>query len=159
MSRPRKRARRIDADASVSVTSMMDMFTILLIYLLYFYDPNANTPNLELPSSSQKAESMDGDSLVVALDGVYLGSDILLSMTNGEIPKNVDTAPVLEALQDAIQSRNQANGVSNTGQEPALILTIRCDRRIPYQSLGPILQVAGQAGYESYRFVVLHDAG
>jgi biopolymer transport protein ExbD len=146
--RRKSRLKRIESDASLTVTSMMDMFTILLIYLLYFFDPNPTDSVFQLPESSQKQEEIKNKDLFISMEEIQLNGKSLLLLSGGKLPQNADLTPIIEALE---KNRSLENSSS--------MLTIQCDKRIPYASLGPILQAAGQAGYESYRFVVINSPG
>lgn len=144
------RRKRISAEFGVSVTSMMDMFTILLIYLLYFFDPsNDPAKDLQLPTSNATETQAAGMDLVIGLDGVSLGETQILQLSNGSFVGTSDVGPVLDALKTAHDT-----AVTTPGP-----LIVRCDKRVVYEVLEAILQAAGQAGYHDYRFVVMNSAG
>lgn len=141
--------KRISTDVGVSVTSMMDMFTILLIYLLYFFDPsNDPSKDLQLPTSTASETQASGVDLVVALDGISLGDQLLLPLSDGRFTGGADTGPVVEALKSAHDS-------SAAGDGP---LVVRCDKRVVYEVLETVLRAAESAGYQDYRFVVMNSS-
>lgn len=141
--------KRISADPGVSVTSMMDMFTILLIYLLYFFDPsNDPSRDLQLPTSTASETQASGTDLVVALDGISLGEQVLLPLSEGHLAGGADMGPVVEALK-------AAHDASGAGDGP---LVVRCDKRVVYEVLETVLRAAESAGYEDYRFVVMNSS-
>ena len=134
-----RRSRRVPTDGGVQVTSMMDMFTILLIYLLYFFDPS-NDParQVELPGSSAAAGEISGVVVTVGVDRLWIG----------EVEQGEDG---LGAALEAELTRAERPG----GEGARLVL--KCDRRVPYQRVEEILTVASQVGYTEYRFVVLNE--
>lgn len=135
-----RRSRRIPTDAGVSVTSMMDMFTILLIYLLYFFDPS-NDPlkAVELPGSESKAGEIRGVVVTVGLEQLWLGEEAL----------------PIERLEEALVLERERNPELPPEQQERLVL--KCDRRVAYRRVEEILTAASQAGYTEYRFVVLNE--
>ena len=129
---------------------MMDMFTILLIYLLYFFDPsNDPAKDLQLPSSTAAETQASGLDLIIGMDGISLGGQDLLPLSEGHFSTGTDVRPVVEALK-------AAHDAANTSDTP---LVVRCDKRVVYEVLEAILRAAEQAGYQDYRFVVLNNAG
>ena len=136
---------RVIAEASLTVTSMMDMFTILLIYLLYFFDPN-NDPSqdLQLPSSSAREVVEEQTALVLSSEWVMLGSR---RISAGGSPDELRA--VYEALKE------QHDGTDSDSN----LLVVKCDKRILYERLDSVLREAARAGYTDFRFVVLTEAG
>jgi biopolymer transport protein ExbD len=119
---------------------MMDMFTILLIYLLYFFDPS-NDPlkAVELPGSESKAGEIQGVVVTVGLEQIWLG--------DSELP--------MERLGEALVLERNRNPELPPERPERLVL--KCDRRVAYRRVEEILTVASQAGYKEYRFVVLNE--
>jgi biopolymer transport protein ExbD len=136
---------RVIAEASLTVTSMMDMFTILLIYLLYFFDPN-NDPSqdLQLPSSSAQEVAEEQTALVLSSEWVMLGGRRLAPSGSPD-----ELRAVYEALKE------QHDGAASDSN----LLVVKCDKRILYERLDSLLREAARAGYTDFRFVVLNEAG
>lgn len=142
MSRGWRQRRREIPPASLQVTSMMDMFTILLLFLLNFFDPHVTEEGkVNLPSSSSTTELSQGFALTILPDQVLVGDQLVLTLGS-----SIDTTPLYEHL-----ARQRA------GLDGAAPLTIRCDRRVPFSTLDLLLTAIRDAGFAEFRFVVLHD--
>lgn len=141
----KKRSGRVIAEASLTVTSMMDMFTILLIYLLYFFDPS-NDPNqdLQLPSSSAQEAAGEQTALTLHPEGVMLGARTIAVG---------DSAEELQSIYAAL--KEQRDNLPSEGS----LLVVKCDKRILYERLDRVLREAARAGYTDFRFVVLNEPG
>ena len=127
--------KRIEMEAGLSITSMMDMFTILLIYLLYFFDPSQDPArSLELASSEATGSEAAGMVLTVTPEAIWMGEKEIARMGEG-----------MGGLQEALKGAN-----------PDENLTIQCDRRVAYKDLNQVLTTASQAGLKKYRFMVLN---
>jgi biopolymer transport protein ExbD len=136
---------RVIAEASLTVTSMMDMFTILLIYLLYFFDPsNDPSQDLQLPNSSAQEAVVDQTALTVQSDGVMLG---------GRRIAGGDSADDLRLIYEALKEQRDKESLDNA------LLVVKCDKRVLYERLDQILKEAARAGYTDFRFVVLNESG
>lgn len=141
----KRRQGRVVAEASLTVTSMMDMFTILLIYLLYFFDPsNDPSQDLQLPNSTAQEAVEEQTALLLNPEAVMLGSRKIAA---GDSPED------LRAIYEALQEQHDKVG------SEANLLVVKCDKRILYERLDRVLREAARAGYTDFRFVVLNEAG
>lgn len=145
----RRGKRRVETAASLSITSMMDMFTIILVFLLVFFDPEAQPdPEFQLPSSVATQEVAEGTTLRVKRDAVEVNGQTVLPMVDGDLGSATRDGRRVVAVHGALESaRAQA-----TGELPLLV---ECDQAVPWSTLGDLLATASGAGFQSYRFVVL----
>lgn len=128
------------------ITSMLDMFTIILVFLLNFLDPSTDAlQEVELPSVPGAAEIEVGTVLTLSQEGVFVDGDQVLAL-NGALPAGA----ALDPLRARLQARRAAEP---DARNPSLL--VQCDRRTPYTSVAAILDVAEDAGFGGFRFVVL----
>ncbi|NOY24597.1 MAG: hypothetical protein GXP62_01875 [Oligoflexia bacterium] len=80
-----KKGRRPELDAGLTITSMMDMMTIILVFLLKSYSTNdvsvAPSASLQLPSSTSAKAPELAVNLVVAKDQVVVDGAQVLRLT------------------------------------------------------------------------------
>lgn len=146
----------------LTLTSMTDMFMMILVFLLNFLDPDAATPrDVELPSSVETREVGRGATLTVGRGDVRVGDRRVLALDDSAgapaVPPGVArTGRRIDALHEALVD---ALPVDSGGQLEASdpILIVACDRRVPFSVLGDILYTAGQAGFGQFNFVVISD--
>lgn len=93
-----KKSRKKLIMASLSLTSMVDMFSLLVIFLLQTFSTSPEllvvSKGVELPTAATGAEIKDAPILSIAVDGVYL--DQKLVGPTEELIK--DPAPLMEKL-------------------------------------------------------------
>ena len=151
--------RRVPATPMVAITSMMDMFTIILVFLLNFLDPAATVPgDLALPKA-RTIEPIEGELvLMVTRESVRIGGvDVVDLVAVGGAPA-VSSAEGrsgrrIDRLYDALTAkRDESKGQTGT-------LVVQCDRGVPFSVVGDVLYTAGQAGFGQFRFVVISDPG
>ncbi len=149
----RRNKRRVEATTSLTITSMMDMFTIILVFLLVFFDPEAQPdPEFQLPTSMATQEVAEGPTLRVKRDAVEVNGHAVVQMVNGDLGNATRDGRKVVAVLSALESaRGQA-----TGESPPLL--VECDQSVPWSTLGDLLATAASAGFPRYRLVVLGGA-
>jgi len=144
--------RRSGRSAAINLVSLMDIFTILVFFLLVNSSDGEVLPtrqSVNLPESV--SEEKPRETLVVMISG----SDILI---NGEVVDGIEAMlgegggtpnPLMAALE-----AHKRSSVQRTGSGPREV-TIMGDREIPYRVLKQVMAACGQAGYERISLAVL----
>ena len=146
----------------LNITAMMDMMTIILVFLLKSYAASAisitQSEEVKPPISSTRAVPKDTVAVTITPRDILVGDRVVVQLNNGQIPAALLDGRLVKPLDQAfrreveklklIASRNPAAPFSHE-------LSVIGDRRIPYDLLLTVLYTAGQAELENYRFVVL----
>lgn len=143
----RRARRRLPENPYLQITSMTDMFTLILAFLLTFYDPNVvDAPSLVLPAVPASAGEKDGSRLEVRTDAIVLGGVRVLTLDGHGRYLGGRTADAsgLPELRDALAAL----------PHPEAPLLLACDKAVPYSIVGDVLTSAHAAGVDDYRFVV-----
>jgi hypothetical protein len=148
--------------STIQITSMLDMFTIILVFLLNFLDPaNETDPEIALPVAGVSDPAGEGvPVLTVTRTHVRLQGQPLFPLEGGRLPADLQRdGRRIRALYDGLSGLPRAvpNGDEDTSTNAAL--SVHCDRAVPFSLLGELLYTAGAAGYTDFRFVVISDAG
>lgn len=146
------------------ITSMMDMFTIILVFLLSLLDPaNETNDEIALPSASVEQAVEAGVVLLVTPQRVAVDGQEVLQLVDGAlVPGVARTGRRIDALHGRlVEAANRARVSGEQDQQEASnpVLSVQCDRAVPFSVLGELLYTAGQAGFGQFRFVVINDAG
>jgi biopolymer transport protein ExbD len=168
-----KKARRQEVDTSLNINSMMDMMTIILVFLLKSYSATdvsvAPSDDLTLPfSSAQKAPEVAVNLVLeqnrILVDGVQVV--LLESVTDEETGK---TAPAIiaadmqgqtigELYEVLYEKAEQAEALGKRSKNPDLDfkgrILLQVDREMPYAVLRSVMYTAGQAKVGEFKFVV-----
>lgn len=151
----RQRRRRNELDHGLIITSMVDMFTLVLLFLLVFYDPGYQSDaEVQLPDATVQRPVEKGATVRISPDAVIVAGQTAAPVVNGGFGVGVArqgtaVVPVVDALTRLRESTPLAEGQS----EPVLL--VQCDKRVPWTVLRAVLESAAVAGYPRYRFVVL----
>ncbi len=147
------RRSRVRDTPPLLITSMLDMFTIILVFLITFLDPDAPTANDPInlaPSSAEVVPVREGEVVMSVLrDTVKVGDRRIPVPTSAE-----GDGPPSE-VADALRAARPA-GLAEDATPPLRVLV---DRTVPWATLSPLLRAAEDAGYGDFRFVVVQEDG
>ena len=143
----------------LNITSMMDMFTIILIFLLFSFSSEPELAGLdkdmELPRSTAKTNFQDTIKLILSKSTLKIGDQVIAHIEDDIIigldPKNLKSSALYRQLSD--RSKTAMENVPETdGARPILLL---CDRRLPFKTINQITKTAALAGFPNFQFAVL----
>jgi biopolymer transport protein ExbD len=147
---------------NLNITSMMDMFTIILVFLLFSYsieDSNVTiAEGLRLPDSVSVKPYREAVTISLSKNDLRVQGDIVLELKNGDLPKgstkNLKIRALYDALLKAKEEREANKKEEGTVPEDSLVL-VQADRSASYKTIDPILKTAGMAGFPNFRFAVM----
>jgi biopolymer transport protein ExbD len=156
--------RRTPSTFKIQITSMVDMFVILLVFLLKTYStsPVNITPKegLKLPESSASTDPVDVVKLIVSEDGVFVEEKKVLELQKGRIPAGVADAndpsflrSLYEALDERAKLAKSISQVNDSFEFDGKVL-MQADRELPYEVLQKIMYTSMMAGYADVKLAV-----
>ena len=149
----------------LQVTSMVDMFTIILVFLLKSYSTSAVqiTPadGLKLPASTSTAEPVEALKLVVSKEGVYVGDEKIVTFQEGK-PQHTDIdksdskfiTPLYKAL-DAEAEKSKTIAKINEAMKFDGKIVVQADQSLPYSVLKKVMYTSMLAGYADVKMAVI----
>ena len=162
------RKKRMDREAEgeireLNITAMMDMMTIILVFLIKSYSASSITmtssEDVRPPSSTTRIVPKDTIAITVTPKGILVGDKRKVELAGAMQVKPNDTRgklilPLDAALKKEVEKLKliaARNPNAPFNREVAII----GDKRIPYELLSSVLYTAGQNQLENFRFVVL----
>lgn len=149
----------------LNIMPMMDMMTILLVFLLKQFSVQQmqmNTPSgLLLPASSTTLSPQPAVNITVTENAVVIEGDAVVTVRQGAVDPSAKKegansyhiSPIVDTLtKHANRLKKLAAMQAGTFEGVALVMV---DRRTPYRLLTEVLYSAGQAEFNNYRLVVL----
>jgi biopolymer transport protein ExbD len=157
--------RRSTGYFKIQITSMVDMFVILLVFLLRSYSTSPVTispkQGLRLPESNSPADVVDVLSMVVSTDGLFVDDKKVLSFNNGTLAKEDTEAndpqfirKLYEALDQRAKLAKSISQVNDSFEFDGKIL-VQADRDLPYDMLKRVMYTSMMAGYSDVKFAVV----
>ncbi|MFZ5515404.1 MAG: ExbD/TolR family protein [Candidatus Zhuqueibacterota bacterium] len=143
----RKKKRR---EVALKLTSMIDMFTILLVFLLKNFSVEGQimsvAPDLNLPEST--AQKLPITTSIIAITEESLMFDGRKVTTVDKVIKGTDLIiPELLAELQQIKKLSERVGEINTEMGFTGKISIQGDRELPYLVIKKIMYTCGKVGY------------
>jgi biopolymer transport protein ExbD len=157
------RQRKKSPVPKLQITAMMDMFTIIMIFLLVSFSSKPERMTLEdgmeLPQSSATMDYARDVRLVLSTTTLTLEGEVLGELTDARIdgidPGNLRSSALYQRLR---AYREEADAIPVTGESPEedrSNLLFLCDKRVPFETINNVIKTAGMAGYPNLQFAVL----
>jgi biopolymer transport protein ExbD len=144
-------------EAGLSLNSMMDMMTIILLFLLKSMSTSGAlirpSPYLELPKAERIMEPKKSVAILITADGVLedMESDprVLSARAEMDDPESV----ILPGLEGFLNENREF--VLKTGRPFKGEITIQCDKGVTYDWLLKVINTCGQTEFATIDFVVI----
>jgi biopolymer transport protein ExbD len=153
------RIKKHDTDPGLvrlNLTSMMDMFTIILLFLLKTYSTEGQlihpSESLELPKSTVERSPEVALDVVVSKDQIVVNDKTVVSMSEVRAQQGFLIPRLQQELRyyaEEARKMEQNFGIKFSGK-----VTIQGDKRLPYRDLVKVMYTCGHADYPNMRLVV-----
>jgi biopolymer transport protein ExbD len=166
--RARRKAREAEGEIrELNIVAMMDMMTIILVFLLKSYQASAINVNmgvdLTIPQSTTQLHPQENITVTLTQREVTVNDRRVIEVSGGVIPASAKeggradayyVGPVYDALKREVDKQKYIARY-NKDAPFAGRLNVVADRKIPYRTLMEVLYTAGQAELGEYKFMVL----
>lgn len=165
----RKKRKEREAEGEIrelNITAMMDMMTIILVFLLKSYSASSvsmtASEDVRPPISTTRATPRDTVAVTITPRHILVGDKTVLTLAGGQVPADQLAGrlvvPLDAALKKEVKKLKDLERL-NPNAPFSRELSVIGDRKIPYDLLLTVLYTAGQNELENYRFVVIQKEG
>lgn len=163
-----------NSNSELNLTAMMDMMTILLVFLIKSYGAAeinvAISDDLTPPTSRSMLAPVEAVTVTITKKDIAVGEKGVVRLgADGSLPAEVRDpdaplliVPVKEALDREVEKLQQIATFNSamaaragTDKDPVRMLTIVADKDTPYELLFSVLGTAGQSGLKYFKFLVI----
>jgi len=153
----------------LNITPMMDMMTIILVFLLKSFSSTTSTitfnQDLQVPKSLTQLKPKLAVSVTVTKKVILVEGDAIAPINAGRVDPTVKRdgengyyiTPLVQILEK--HAKREKKVAELTGSPFEAQLMVIADQTTPYRLLTEILYSCGQAGYGNYRLLVLKARG
>jgi len=161
---------------AIQITSMMDMFTIIVFFLLFSYSENPDefdlSASLELPTSTSSVNYDHALSLFLTESSIKLEEQTIGSI-DGENVRNLNPEDLskseltkaflakkqtLEAqLTEQVETELAEAGVDSALDPSDPHILLFCDRDVPFKVINQVIKSAGSAGFTNFQLAVMEQ--
>ncbi len=175
-----KKPRKSKKAPPLMLTSLLDMFTIILIFLIVSfeaedYDFKLN-PDLTLPESTAQSVFKPAVNMSITPDWIIIEDKQIYSLAKGKARlddyKAGQIDPVVEILEEIFLDRNPPGGEEDDEEEEDLepdpeadpdveeevdgtVVLMQADKNLDYQTLYLVMRSARIAGFSKYRLAIM----
>jgi biopolymer transport protein ExbD len=153
---PSKKSKKRE-QSGLSLNSMMDMMTIILLFLIKSMSSSGAmvrpSQYLELPEGVRKVEPEKKLAILIAPNGVMEDMETTPRVISDATELDDKTSAILPGLEAFLTNQKEFDvkaGIPFNG-----IVTIQCDKTIPYDWLLKVINTCGQSEYDVIDFVIL----
>ena len=155
--------------AYLNITPMMDMMTILLVFLLKQFSVQAAAlqmpPEMQLPTSSIEQQRPLAVNVTITQNAILVEGDGVTTVRNGAVDPSVKRdgangyyiTPLVDVLTKHANRLKKIAAMGGTAFDGTAMVMV--DKNTPYRLLTEVLYSAGQAEFRNYRLVVLSKSG
>jgi biopolymer transport protein ExbD len=153
-------------EVGLNIYPMMDMMTILLVFLIMQFASGAaeivQSDELQLPTSTSDVDAAQALSIVISQSEVVVEGQRVLALRNGKVDPSLKQGggtgwlitPLFNSLK---QHRDRLKMIASRNPQRAFRGEVRiiADKRTPFRTLGEVIYSLGQAEFGALRFIVL----
>lgn len=152
MSRSKKRV------AGLSLVSLMDVFTILVFFLLTNSSSNevlSNPKEIALPDSVVESKPRETIVIFVSSEVILLQGEPIMKTSDALLSKK-ETIPFLR--EKLLEQKKKVIGVNAKTELESKEVTLLADKKIPFKLLKRIMSTSTSAGYGKISLAVIQKA-
>jgi len=168
--RARRKAReRAGEIKELNIVAMMDMMTIILVFLLKSYQASTLNVNmgadLTIPASTTQLHPQENINISISQTLLTVNDRAVLPLRGGAIPVDAKegqkaeafyVGPVFDALKKEVDKQKYI-AQFNKDVPFAGRVNVIADKKITYRTLMEVLYTAGQAELGEYKFMVMKN--
>jgi len=154
-------------NSGLNITAMMDMFTIILVFLIKSYSADGsiltNADDLVLPNSESKKKPSDVNLQLAVTQDMILLDNVAVTPTDDarNIPQE-EPDPIITKLEErlkvamAMEEEMVRMGALNAVQGQIIV---QVDKNIDFDVLFKIMNTCGKSGFNNMNFAVMERDG
>ena len=162
--------------AVLSLTAMVDMFTVLTVFLLQNYNPETGAvlelpPEVTLPKASKSKELKPAHVVVITKKEVLFEKQVIATLEQIKATEGLLIPSLQERLKQAIEAkRNEytqglgsklqkaidaAKSRDRVDPESYRKMTIQADKSVDFEVIKKVMHTANEAGTNEINFAIL----
>jgi biopolymer transport protein ExbD len=150
----------------LNIYPMMDMLTILLVYMMAIFATSSaaavqESSELRIPYSTSQVEMAEALAVQISRSGIVVDGKPVLELRNGIVDPSLKQGgssgflitPLYKTLSE-IRDRKKRTAARFANQPFSGDVQIIADKRTPYRTLSEVIYTLGQTEFKNLRFIV-----
>lgn len=147
---------------TLNITSMTDMFTLLLVFLLQNYSTSSveikPIDGLNLPMSNSQKNPVDIIQISVSTTEIRVSDKVVAKVSNRQIA-SADVDPqdsnFIQPLFKELQERAKDPKAKKDDDQDNGQVLLQADQNLPYQTLRKVMYTASMAGFPHVKLITV----
>lgn len=156
-----ERRKKSERPPGLMLTSMMDMFTIILLFLICNFsdDPGRGLLNkdIELPRSTSEVQFSKAIKIVLSKKDLRLNDELITTVQGLETKGISEDDPESSALFKRLKGYRAETEAKGSSPAEAPHILFMCDKTHSFRTINHVIKTAGLAGYPNFQFAVLEE--
>ena len=163
------RKREEHEESGLNIYPMMDMMTILLVFLIMQFASSAaevvQSDDLQIPMSTSQVDAAQALSVVISASEIVVEGKRVLALRNGQVDPSLKQGGgtgwlITPLLANVKLHRDRLKMIASRNPQRPFRGDVRiiADKRTPFRTLGEVIYSLGQSEFGALRFVVLKPA-
>lgn len=150
----------------IDITSLLDILTILLVFLIQSYNSSGVTINVPdgivLPSSSSESLNTQGVNIQVSANKIWvddtevLNTEVLPDQIYDQGGRRI--VPLYNELVKVKETIKRSELLSPNANKFSGIANLVIDKTLKYSYVKKIMFTCAEAGFKDFKFVVMNEA-
>lgn len=158
------RGKRKETVFDIDITSLLDILTILLVFLLQSYNSSGvviNVPKgIDLPRSASETLSTFGVNVQVSKTQIWIDDKEVVNTDSSDQAQLFDEGgrrivPLYNELIRIKETIKQSEKLSPAAKKFSGVINLVVDKTMKYSYLKRVMYTCATAGYKEFKFVVL----
>jgi biopolymer transport protein ExbD len=149
-------------DMVLQITSMADIFTIILVFLLKSFatgaSPVSPSQDMNLPESASSDQMAEAMKIEVSQDAVIFEEKTIAGLKNFRFdPADLENDGTARSLNIAMRRPASVTTPDTPEGSAGPGLLVMADKKVPYTTLKTIMDTAAGNGFSNFKLVVVED--
>ena len=153
---------RYTSDGGLTLTSMMDILTTLLFFVLKSYvsggEVTVPPPGVTLPRSTVSADMHTSVVVAIDHDDIIMDGETVATVKDAVASDELMIAPLAQRLTEARQQMDDLDDKKGVKRETARLATIQGDADIEFRVLQKVMYTLDRNGFPDIALAVLKKA-
>jgi len=155
----KNRRKRLRPSNTLILTSLMDILTVLVLFLLKSFvmegEVVSPVPGVSLPESSSNAAPQASIVIAIFNDTVMMNGEVVASVSRAVASEDLLIEPLADRLDDAREQSAEIARLRGTPEEFNGKVSIQGDREIGFAILQRVMYTCSVSGYEHISLAVI----
>ena len=161
-----RRVRKAAGAFDIDITSLLDILTIMMVFLLQSYNSSGvviNVPkDIELPRSTSETLNTFGVNIQVSKSQIWVDDKEVLNTQNVDDRKLFDDSgrriiPLFDQLVKIKETIKQSEKLSPDAKTFSGVANLVVDKSLKYNYLKKVMYTCAAAGFKEFKFVVMTE--